>query len=75
MPEFLPDPSAEALRSEFGYDIIAPSALTMLLSAASERPRKRVLEIGTAVGYSALCLAAVTGRKWTPWKGTPQGWI
>lgn len=63
MPEFLPDPSAEALRSEFGYDIIAPSALTMLLSAAPERPRKRVLEIGTAVGYSALCLAAVTGAE------------
>ena len=63
MPEFAPDVRAEALRAEYGYDIIAGESLPLLIAAAVAAPRARILEIGTSVGYSALCLAIATGAQ------------
>lgn len=61
MPEFVPDARAEALREKYGFDIIPRDGLEVLIEAAVAAPRKRILEIGTSVGYSALCLATATG--------------
>lgn len=61
MHEFVPDARAEALREKYGFDIIPRDGLEVLIEAAVAAPRKRILEIGTSVGYSALCLATATG--------------
>lgn len=61
MPEFEPDPRAEKLREDHGFDIISREALSLLIDCAVAAAPERILEIGTSVGYSALCLAAATG--------------
>lgn len=61
MPEFAPDPRAEALREAYGYDIIGRDSLNLLVATATAAPRRRILELGCSVGYSALCLATATG--------------
>lgn len=54
-------PSYEAQAREEHVPVIRPESLKLLLDAAKKTKCERVLEIGTAIGFSTAWLAAETG--------------
>ncbi len=54
-------PAYEAVAREEHIPVIRPESLKLLLAAAKKTKCRRVLEIGTAIGYSTAWLAVETG--------------